>query len=90
MRTCQMLRFQDLAQSCGPWGFVTESVIAFIFRPVYFESVRPYRSSGRQVSVQLLNAETMFSSREVRVGFVMDRVALDEVFLRGLRFFPAS
>jgi hypothetical protein len=58
MRSCHILRFQRLAQSCGPSGSVTGSIIVFIFRPVYFESVRPCRSSGRQVSLWLVNAET--------------------------------
>jgi hypothetical protein len=52
MRRWHMLRFQRLAQNYGPSGSATQGFVTVS------ESVRPYRSSGRQVSVWLLNAET--------------------------------
>jgi hypothetical protein len=45
------------------------------------------RAMAQAVSRLSLNAEARVRSVSVRVGFVMEKVALGQVSLRGLRFF---
>jgi hypothetical protein len=42
------------------------------------------------VSRRPLTAEARVRARSIHVGFVVDKMALGYVFLRGLRFFPVS
>jgi hypothetical protein len=48
------------------------------------------RAVAQAVSRRPVTAETGFSPRAVHVEFVMDKVALGQVSLRVLRFFPVS
>jgi hypothetical protein len=48
------------------------------------------RSIAQAVSRRFLTAGAGFASRSVHVGFVVDEVALGQVFLRGLRFYPVT
>jgi hypothetical protein len=48
------------------------------------------RAMAQAVSHLSLNAEARVRSVSVRVGFVVEKVALGQVSLRGLRFFSVS
>jgi hypothetical protein len=46
------------------------------------------RAMAQVVSRRPLTAETRVRAGSIHVGFVVDKVALGQVFLRVLRFFP--
>lgn len=53
-------------------------------------SCMPSHATGQAVSHQLLTMGAWFSSRVVHVKFVVDRVALGQVFVRALNLSPAN
>jgi hypothetical protein len=54
------------------------------------EHITNGRAMAQAVSRRPLTSEARVRSRSVHAGFVVDKVALGQVFPRGLQFFPVN